>query len=71
MTPLRQRFSLCCHHSGLGAATVLAFSKNRIKESTRNAYVPEIANERAESQAILSSLKVGIVAYGSDNRLIV
>ena len=30
----------------------------------------KIANERAESQAILSSLKVGIVAYGSDNRLI-
>lgn len=30
----------------------------------------KVANERAESQAILSSLKVGIVAYGSDNRLI-
>ena len=29
-----------------------------------------IANERTESQAILSSLNVGIVAYGSDNRLI-
>lgn len=29
-----------------------------------------IANERSESQAILSSLDVGIVAYGSDNRLI-
>ena len=28
------------------------------------------ANERTESQAILSSLNVGIVAYGSDNRLI-
>ena len=29
-----------------------------------------IANERTESQAILSSLNVGIVAYGSENRLI-
>ncbi len=29
-----------------------------------------IANERTESQAILSSLDVGIIAYGSDNRLI-
>ncbi len=29
-----------------------------------------IANERTESQAILASLDVGIVAYGSDNRLI-
>lgn len=29
-----------------------------------------IANERTESQAILSSLDVGIVAYGSDDRLI-
>lgn len=29
-----------------------------------------IANERSESQAILASLDVGIVAYGSDDRLI-
>lgn len=30
----------------------------------------QIANERTESQAILASLDVGIVAYGSDNRLL-
>ncbi|NMA00360.1 MAG: hypothetical protein GX924_04930 [Clostridiaceae bacterium] len=47
------------------------FSKKQDKKSQHVMRTfRKIANERAESQAILSSLKVGIVAYGSDNRLI-
>ncbi len=52
----------------------LMFLISKKKQDKKSQYVMrtfrKIANERAESQAILSSLKVGIVAYGSDDRLI-
>ncbi|NLC89218.1 MAG: hypothetical protein GX681_04045, partial [Clostridiaceae bacterium] len=44
------------------------FSEKKDQEFLRT--VNQIANERAEANAILASLSIGIVAYGSDHRLI-
>ena len=44
------------------------YSEKKDQEFLRT--VNQIANERAEANAILASLSIGIVAYGSDHRLI-
>ena len=44
------------------------FSEKKDQEFLRT--INQIANERAEANAILASLSIGIVAYGSDHRLI-
>lgn len=44
------------------------FSEKKDQEFLRT--INQIVNERAEANAILASLSIGIVAYGSDHRLI-
>ena len=72
MTP----FQLILLSSALTAALIIpAMLWNSRREQRRKGQdmmrtVRRIANERTESQAILASLDVGIVAYGSDNRLL-
>ena len=44
------------------------FSEKKDQEFLRT--INLIANERAEANAILASLSIGIIAYGSDHRLI-
>ena len=72
MTP----FQLILLSSALTAAIIIPVMLwNSRREQRRKGQdmmrtVRRIANERTESQAILASLDVGIVAYGSDNRLL-
>jgi two-component system sensor histidine kinase VicK len=72
MTP----FQLVLLSSALTAVLIIpAMLWNSRREQRRKGQdmmrtVRRIANERTESQAILASLDVGIVAYGSDDRLI-
>ncbi|HPX93872.1 MAG TPA: HAMP domain-containing sensor histidine kinase [Bacillota bacterium] len=72
MTP----FQLVLLSSAVTAALLIpAMLWNSRREQRRKGQdmmrtVHRIANERTESQAILASLDIGIVAYGSDDRLI-
>ncbi|HHX30744.1 MAG TPA: hypothetical protein GX720_05910 [Clostridiaceae bacterium] len=69
-------FQIVLLTAAVTAALIIPFMLWRSRQARRRASqdvvrtMQRIANERTESQTILSSLDVGIIAYGSDDRLL-